>query len=416
MPVVPRCVLQFGAGQSGAEGATQDFMRVLICGAGIAGLTLAWCLERRGHNPVVVERAPHLRDDGYMIDFFGSGFGVAERLGLLPDLESIHYPVDRVVFVDHRGEERFSVPYPALRKRLFANRHFNFMRGELERVLYERFTGRAAIRFDTTVAAFANTERCVEVTLTSGVTESVDLLVGADGVHSSVRQHAFGTPSRFTRQLGYRMAALILDDPPPQLHTRGAFVTLTCPNRQVTVYPIRGGRLATFFLHKTRRPVQETLKGAACDELHRIYGDLGWVVPDLLAQCRTAQGIYFDAVEQVQMPTWSTGRVVLVGDACQCVSPLAGQGASMALTAGYVLAEELDANGDVSRVLTRYEERLKPTIERQQQAGRRMAKWFVPEDQPHRLVRDLVTRMSTWPGVAGLLRRRMAAESMLGRV
>ena len=70
-------------------------MRVLICGAGVAGLTLAWCLERRGHVPIVVERAPHLRDDGYMIDFFGSGFSVAQRLGLLPALESIHYPVDR---------------------------------------------------------------------------------------------------------------------------------------------------------------------------------------------------------------------------------------------------------------------------------------------------------------------------------
>ncbi len=110
-------------------------MRVLICAAGVAGLTLAWCLERRGHDPIVVERAPHPRDDGYMIDFFGSGFDVAERLGLLPALESIHYPVDRLAFVNGRGDERFSVPYPALRKRLFANRHFNFMRGELERLL-----------------------------------------------------------------------------------------------------------------------------------------------------------------------------------------------------------------------------------------------------------------------------------------
>ncbi|MBI4484898.1 MAG: FAD-dependent monooxygenase [Acidobacteria bacterium] len=391
-------------------------MRVLICGAGIAGLTVAWCLERRGHDSVVVERAAHLRDDGYMIDFFGSGFGAAERLGLLPDLESIHYPVNRLVFVNQRGQERFSVPYAALWKRLFANRHFNFMRGELERVLYERFTGRAAIRFNTTVAAFAKTDWGVNVTLTDGATESVHLLVGADGMHSSVRQLAFGTAAPLTRQLGYHMAAFILDNPPRQFHARGAFVTLTCPNRQVTVYPIRGGRLATFFLHKASAPLQETVKEAACDELHLIYGDLGWVVPDLLAQCRTAQSIYFDAVEQVQMPTWSTGRVVLVGDACQCVSPLAGQGASMALTAGYVLVEELDAHGDVSRALTRYEERLKPTIERQQQAGRRMAKWFVPEDEPHRIVRDLVTRMSTWPGVAELLRRRMAAESMLGRV
>lgn len=391
-------------------------MRALICGAGIAGLTLAWCLERRGHEPIVVERAPRLRDDGYMVDFFGPGFGVAERLGLRPALESIHYPVDRFAFVNQRGEQRLSVSYAALRKRLFANRHFNFMRGELERVLYERFASRAAIRFDTTVAAFANRGQYVEVTLTGTGTESVDLLVGADGVHSAVRQLAFGPAARFTCQLGYHMAAFILDEPPRQLQAHTAFVTLTCPNRQVTVYPIRGGRLATFFLHKAGWPLQDVSTEAACEELHQIYGDLGWVVPDLLAQCRTARNIYFDAVEQVQMPAWSTGRVVLVGDACQCVSPLAGQGASMALTAASVLAEEINADSDILRALACYERRVKPAIEHQQEAGRRIAKWFVPEDETHLILRDLITRMSTWPGVAGLLRRRMAAESVLGRV
>jgi 2-polyprenyl-6-methoxyphenol hydroxylase-like FAD-dependent oxidoreductase len=271
----------------------------------------------------------------------------------------------------------------------------------------------AAIRFNTSVAAVANTDRCVDVTLTDDARKSVDLLVGADGVHSSVRQLAFGLPAAaFSRALGYHMAAFILDEPPRQLDAPGALVTLTCPRRQISVYPIRGGRLATFFLHRADGPVQEPARDAACGELRRTYGDLGWIVPDLLARCETVESMYFDAVEQVQMPAWSIGRVVLVGDACQCVSPLAGQGASMALTAAFVLAEELAAQGDVRQAMARYEKRLKPAIERQQEAGRRMAKWFVPDDEAHRVVRDLVTRVSTWPGVAGLLRRRMAAESI----
>jgi 2-polyprenyl-6-methoxyphenol hydroxylase-like FAD-dependent oxidoreductase len=386
-------------------------MRVLICGAGIAGLTLAWCLERRGDVPILVERSPGLRDDGYMIDFFGSGFAIAERLGLLPDLEAIHYPVQRLTFVNEGGEERFSVSYAPLRRRLFGNRHFNFMRGELEHVLYQRLTSREAIRFATSVAAFAEAGRRLEVELTDGATETVDLLVGADGVHSSVRQLAFGS-TPFTRDLGYHMAAFILDERPRGLDAREVFMTLTCPKRQISVYPIRGGRLATFFLHRATGPVRQPVRDAAYDELQRTYGDLGWIVPDLLAQCRKVRSIYFDTVEQVQMPAWSIGRVVLVGDACQCVSPLAGQGASMALTAAYLLAEELDAHSDVRQALLRYEKRLKPAVERQQQAGRRMAKWFVPDDEPHRVIRDLVTRASTWPGVAGLLRRRMAAESI----
>jgi 2-polyprenyl-6-methoxyphenol hydroxylase-like FAD-dependent oxidoreductase len=88
----------------------------------------------------------------------------------------------------------------------------------------------------------------------------------------------------------------------------------------------------------------------------------------------------------------------------------------MALTAANVLAEELDSDGDVSGALARYEQRLKPTSERQQEAGRRTAKWFVPDDEPHRIVRDLVKRMATWPGVSEPLRRWMAVKSSLGHV
>ena len=138
--------------------------------------------------------------------------GVGERQvnsrrlpALRSGVRSIHYPVDRLVFVNKHGEERFAAPYPALRKRLFANRHFNFMRGEFERLLHERFTGRAAIRFNTSVAALGTTDRCVEVTLRDGATESVDVLVGADGVHAWVRRLAFGPTPPFTRELGYHM-------------------------------------------------------------------------------------------------------------------------------------------------------------------------------------------------------------------
>jgi 2-polyprenyl-6-methoxyphenol hydroxylase-like FAD-dependent oxidoreductase len=223
-------------------------MKVLICGAGIAGLTLAWCLERLGHEPLVVERAPHLRDEGYMIDFFGSGCDAAERLGILPDLAAIHYPIQRLVFVNASGRERFSVAYLPLRRRLFADRHFNFLRGDLERALYRRFGHRHTIRFGTTVAWFEQKGDAVSVALSDGSEMRVDLLIGADGVHSHVRTLAFGDEQQFARLLGYEMAAFILESPLPGVgHDR--FVTMTRPQRQVAVYPIRGGRMATFFLH-----------------------------------------------------------------------------------------------------------------------------------------------------------------------
>ena len=228
-------------------------MKVVICGGGIAGLSLAWCLHQRGHAPVVVEKSPGPRAEGYMIDFFGAGYDAAERLGLLPDLERIHYPVGRLVFVDGRGHERFSLSYPLLRRRLFGGRHFNFLRGDLEALLYARVKGKVPMRFGMTVDSFEERAGHVRVRLSDGSSQDVDVLVGADGVHSHVRQLAFGDGAGFERMLGFRTAAFVLDKVPAGLPPLSNFVTLNVPDRQVAVYPIRDGRLAAFFLHRTRR-------------------------------------------------------------------------------------------------------------------------------------------------------------------
>ena len=95
---------------------------------------MAYWLRRLGHDVLVIEEADRLRDDGYMIDFFGPGYYVAEQMGMLGELESIHYPVERLVFQREDGSEKFSLPYAVLRRTLFDDRHFNFMRGELERL------------------------------------------------------------------------------------------------------------------------------------------------------------------------------------------------------------------------------------------------------------------------------------------
>lgn len=391
-------------------------MRVLICGAGIAGLTLAGLLQRQRHEVLVVERAPHLRDEGYMIDFSGSGYDASERLGLLPELERIHQPVARLTFVDARGRERASLPYPVLRERLLEGRHFNFMRGELARVLLGWLEGGAGPRFHTTVESFEQRGEGVHARLSDGSEGDFDLLVGADGVHSRIRQLAFGPEERFARFVGCHTAAFILERPPAGLRDSEAFTTLTVPGRQVSLYRIRGGRLATLFIHRAAHPAGDCSREAALRELRTVYGDLDWLVPEVLEHAPEAPGLYFDDVTQIELPHWSTGRVVLLGDACQCVSLLAGQGASMAVAGAYVLAEELEAaGGDVPAALTRYQQRLQPVITRMQAAGRRMAGWFVPASPWSMALRDAGLRMALWPVLAPLLRRRMAAASIFRR-
>ena len=387
-------------------------MKVLIVGAGIAGLTLALCLRRNGHEARIVEQAPELRDAGYMIDFFGSGYDAAERIGLLDDLARIHYQIPRLSFVAADGRERFSIAYPTLRRRLFDDRHFNFMRGELERVLYAQLRDHVPVRFGTTVEQLSGDGDRVSVRLSDGSGETVDLVAGADGVHSKIRRLVFGGPERFERFLGYHTAATIIDDPPTE-PPGDAFSILTEPKRQVGIYPIRGGRMASFFVHAADRRLEDLSTAAARRELRTVYGDLNWLVPELLRRLDRQSEIYLDDVSQIALPGWSRGRVVLLGDASQCVSLLAGQGASMAMAGAYVLAEELAAAGDdVAAALARYELRLRPSIEQKQRAGRRLARWFVPESGWRRMVRDTVLRASSWPLASSILKRQFAGESI----
>ena len=315
-------------------------MRILISGAGIAGLALSYSLLRGGdHEITVVEKSPALREEGYMIDFFGSGYDAAERLDLLPDLERIHSPVAQLVFMDSQGREKFEISYKAAR-RLFDGRHFNFLRGDLERVLYSRIVGSVAIRFGVSVESLLECGTTMGARLSDGSEGLFDLVVGADGVHSNVRKLAFGEELGFTRFLGYHAATFILDEPGPFWRGGDAFYTMTLRGRQVGLYPIRGGRLAALFVHRSENRIQDFSREAAAEELRLIYGGLGGTVPEILARIDAA-ALYFDEVSQIEMPAWSRGRVTLVGDSCQCVSLLAGQGASLAIAGAYILAEEI---------------------------------------------------------------------------
>lgn len=387
-------------------------MKVLVSGGGIAGLTLSLRLLRGGHDPLVVERAPSLRDEGYMLDFFGPGVDASERMGLLPDLEGIHHPIRRLAFLCPGGREAFSIDYAAYR-RLFGGRHFYLMRGGLERLLYSKGEGRLRIRFGTTVESLREEGERVRVAFSDGMAVSFDLVVGADGAHSRIRSLVFGGDERFRRSLGYVAAAFLVEAPPESPVPGDAFSFLTAPGRQVGVYPIRGGRLAALFIHKAGGPLGDVTPEALVRELRSAYGGSGWIVPELLDRCDPS-ALYVGEVSQIAMPSWSRGRVVLVGDACQSLSLLTAQGASYAVAGAFVLAEELErAGNDVRAALARYEMRVKPAASRVQAAGRRLAPWFIPESSARLKVRNVALRTAAWPVAPWIFRRLLAVERIV---
>jgi 2-polyprenyl-6-methoxyphenol hydroxylase-like FAD-dependent oxidoreductase len=188
---------------------------------------------------------------------------------------------------------------------------------------------------------------------------------------------------------------------------------LTVPGRQVGAYPIRDRRAAAYFLF-----AQATLLGRMTDDegrqlLRERFRDLGWDVPKLLDRMASSPDFYIDAVSQIELPRWSRGRIALVGDACQCVSLLSGQGSSLAMTSAFVLGAELKrAAGDTARALERYEAALRPEIARKQQMARRFARSFVPSSRLGIVARDAFVKLMFLPFASRVFVKRFLSDTL----
>ena len=357
-----------------------------------------------------MERESELPSEGYMIDFLGPGFDAAERMGLLPALQEVHYPIGRLVFVDAKGRVGADLSYARIRRTVFRDRHMNFMRGDLAGVLYRNLRDRASVRFGASPIAIDPEGSTTTVKASRGGAQSYDLVVGADGVHSRIRDLAFLSSEAVTVPLGCHTAAYIADGKLAELPA-DAFVSMSAPGISAAAYPIRGGRTATFFLHDAAERLIDRSPEACRRELEACYRGRGWVLDQLLDRFPRDGNVYFDDVVQIDAARWSEGRVVLLGDAAGCVSLLAGQGASLAVYGGYVLAQELARSGnDVEGALRRYEARVRPLVAERQKAGRRTKSWFLPRTWLGRWLRDGVTEVAVRSPLAPVIGRYMGGK------
>lgn len=378
-------------------------MRAVVCGAGIAGLALAQRLLTHGWEVVVVERAPGPRESGYMIDFFGLGYDAAAAMGVLPRVRELGYAVDEWCYVDRAGRRRAGLSFKGFATAV-AGRLTSILRPSLELALREQVAGRAEIRFDCSVAGATPQPDGVRVTLTDGTSLAADLLVGADGIHSRVRGLTLGEERPYLRYLGFHTAAWVFTDPRIAAEVGDRFCLTDTVDRQLGFYVLRDGRVAAFAVHRTPDP---TLPADPAATLRRVYADLGWVAADALRTVPAPPDLYYDVVAQTQVTPWHQGRVVLVGDACQAVSLLAGQGASMAVAGAYVLGELLARTTSVAQALSGYEAAWRPVTAAKQLAGRRGASWFLPSRPSQLWLRRGFMHAARLPGVTPLIAKAL---------
>jgi 2-polyprenyl-6-methoxyphenol hydroxylase-like FAD-dependent oxidoreductase len=376
---------------------------VLISGAGIAGPTLAYWLAAYGFEPTLIERAPRLRTGGYIIDFWGLGYDIAGRMGLLPDLERKGFSVEQVRFVNESGRRVSGFDVDVFRK-LTGGRYVSLPRGDLAELIYRTIENRCEIIFGDSITAIEERGDGVAVSFERSPARSFDLVVGADGLHSAVRKLVFGSQSGFEKYLGYMVA--VFESKGYRPRDEGVYLSFAVPGKQVARYAMRDDRTVFLFVFASAQPPSAAPHDMPAQKaiLHRQYDEAGWESAPILQALDRCDDLYFDRVSQIRMDSWSRGRVVLVGDAAFCPSLLAGQGSALAMTAAYVLAGELaKAEGQFQPAFERYETLLRPFMAGKQKAAEQFAGSFAPKTRFGLFLRNQITKAFDWPLVANVV-------------
>jgi 2-polyprenyl-6-methoxyphenol hydroxylase-like FAD-dependent oxidoreductase len=379
-----------------------DNRNILISGAGIAGVTLAFWLKKFGFNPTLVEIAPTLREGGFAIDFMGAGYDVAEKMGIISALEKADIDITKLLFVDEKNRAKGSMNYEKIKK-LMNNRAFTLLRSNLARVIYNSLDKDIEIIFGDTITGVVQEDEKVMVTFRSGLKRSFDLVVGADGLHSQVRKLIFGEESQFEKYYGYYTSSFTIEN---FSYPGRAFSMYNVPFRQVAIYSYKENQTATFFIFTSPEKLSYEHHDIAKQKqiLKNEFVNAGWKCEELLSKFDSATDFYFDSVSQIKMENWSKGRVTLVGDACNCPSLLSGKGSTLAMVGAYMLAGELkQARGDYKAAFRNYEDLLKPFIIKKQDAARAFARSFVPKSKFGIWLRNTVFRLMSLPFIARLL-------------
>lgn len=380
-------------------------MRILISGAGPAGLALANCLLDAGMAPVIVEKAPALRTAGYAVGLHLGGWEVAERLGLIDALKARAISIQQADYRDARGRKLFSYNYRHL-SAACGERMLVILRDALQEVLVERLAGRVPIRYGTTVTALADEGEAVEVGFSDGSSEHFDLVVAADGYRSGVRELQFGPHSEFLKPLGYRSAAWRLPSSQAMDCDYAAFMDI---DLQAGLYQVGDGTVSTLFCWRdeeiSRVPAEERTARIASRFSH-------WpaLVSDTFRNGVDWSDGFFDTICQVEVPQWSRGRVVLIGDAAHCMTFLSGQGTSTAVVGAYVLAAEL-ASRPPAEALAAYEARLRPAATRLQKQSEKIGGHYVPRSRFGLAVQSWVIPALMRPPLVRLMARKMQASA-----
>ena len=387
-------------------------MKVAINGAGIAGPTLAFWLGKAGHEVLLVEESAGLRTGGYIIDFWGIGYDIVDKMGLIPQVCERGYQIKEVRFVDDEGRQHGGFAVDVF-GRMTNGRFTSVRRSDISAIIYDVLGENVRTLFNDSIVELTENGDRVRARFKHAEADDFDLVIGADGLHSKIREIVFGPEKDFELSLGYHVAAFEIDGYRPRDEL--VYVSHDKPGRQVSRFSMRDDKTLVLFvfrdehLHSTPCTLSEQ-KAALRD----TFGGLGWECSPILDAMDSAASIYFDTVSQIRMEHWTRGRVGLVGDAAACVSLMAGEGTGLAIAEAYVLAGELNrSNGDFAHAFSAYERLMMPFLKQKQKSAAKFASAFAPKTSLGIVFRNLITRLLRIPAIADYVIGRDLRDNIL---
>ncbi len=337
--------------------------KVLISGAGVAGLALAYWLDRAGCTTTLVERSPEFRRGGQAVDIRGVALDVVNAMKLLDDARALRTQLKGMSMLDADGNETQRTEERTFSAGRLDSEDIEIFRDDLCELLMGAMSDRVEFIYDDSIRSIDDQGDGVAVTFASGLDRQFDLLIGADGIYSNVRKQCFDDESTVVAPLGVVLALFstpnLIDLIDWQLgHREGGVGYVIYPSHDKRELRIGVGfAIPAPAVARSDTEAQMRLVASQCAHLK---GDF----PRFIDAMKVTDQFYYNELAQIRMPSWSKGRVVLAGDAAHCASPFSGQGTSLALVGAFVLVRELVRHWDhPAQAFAAYEHRMQPYVD-----------------------------------------------------
>lgn len=340
--------------------------KVLISGASISGLTTAWFLKKLGYEVTIVELSAKPRTGGTSLNLSGNALEFAKQMGIYEQILSNSLSLDLIEFKDTNDETVNSIVINGGGEDQNKTEEHNFDEIEIDRsklvgIILDALGNDVTFMFSNSITTLNETENNMKVTFNDGSQGTYDLVIGADGMHSGVRKIWFGTEKEYT-------------------HFLKAYGSITTVNRELIkpntmqwynvpgkAYMLSANKDKTDIVFFFISDKEITYDFRNIEQQKKIIYDQfvdGWRTTELIVEVKNSDNFYFVNLSQIKMPSWTKGRVALVGDAAYCASPAAGMGGSLAMEGAGTLAGALQKhNGNFELAFNDYNKKMRPFID-----------------------------------------------------